>query len=49
MGWRRSPAPGRPSGAALRDALRRPRRPDPSFAALPTAAAVVLEAFGGAA
>ena len=34
--------------AALRDALGHPRRPDPSFAALPTAASVVLEAFGAA-
>lgn len=34
-------------GAALREALVQSRRPDPTFAALPTAAEVVLETFGG--
>jgi UDP-N-acetylglucosamine:LPS N-acetylglucosamine transferase len=32
--------------AAVRDALARPGRPDPSFAALPTAAAVIAERYG---
>ena len=45
-GGRRLPAGPRARAARRAGA---PRRPDPSFAALPTAAAVVLEAFGAAA